>query len=628
MPFGVYHPSSPSELNVALPRADSVLALEENNLERALISCPLELKAQTELILAMFNLSERGVSEELMVERAVALLANVHATSVVTGNRGEVGDKVDEAHQLAHSVKTPCPAFVAQTTRLKARAAAAAGDYQTARELFEQIEAERDPQEGEGSHPSRYRDEIEIAFLRLCLTPSERAALTVFPEKEYRVQCNAIARALDAASKCEPEARVSVAKDLLWLAFHYARYPLLAPKPIPGAPPHVPLSAVCQQARQLLGRAGAAEGESEGLRLMGAIALERGDYRRSAEIFVSGIPRFTSNDGLLEIEFLHSAGEALSYAGEPDYTAGLTLLSRAVDRAREQIGVEAVFYELKFAEVLLHGWRIDECKGILAAIDQEYIRDSDQALKLAMYLSLKARVADLEGDSEKAIGLLRSARVAMQPRDSEADGNGRSTAVGRQVQGRLDRLRAREALPFSVEAFEMAPESSEHLGKLRHILIEDLFRDRSPWSAELLFRVELAAVRELRSLGNAQESGASLQVPFGLISEYDRLKYSVCLPEVLVERGLQLCAEGRAAEAKRVFGEAIEFGKKFGDRGLGVVWCGHAALSHIPEEAAEVASKHAQSARACEKRIQELGELVDARDYLNRRYRIAEAFGK
>ena len=620
MPFGVYHQSPPSELNAELPRADGLFGLGENSLEQALIACPHDLKAQTERILATFKDSGTSLDDERAIDKAVALLANAHASSVVSGNRAQVNDKVDEAHEIAHAVRSPCPAFVAQTTRLKARSVAASGDFESARGLFEGIESERDPAEGSARHPAKYRDAIELALLKLCVTPTERESLAEFPEKEYRIQCAEISRQLDLASHCSAEAKVGIAKDLLWLTFHYGRYPLLRPEP---------LHAICLQAQRLLGGAGSPAGELEAIRLMGAIALERGEYRRSGEIFASALRLIPKGEVLQTIEFLHAAGEALSCASEPDYSKGIVLLGDAARMASQGLAEEyATFYHLELAEALLNGWRVDDANAVLARLDEDLVRASDHQFHHSRLTVLKARVLDIGGEPRRASALLRDALTASALRDVSADSEV-GTEIGRQVQARLDQLKATHRLPLTVEEFECSGGAgpTAHRETLARLLIDDLARDRSPWIAELLFRVELAAVRNMREAGSVDELLDGLEIPTALIREFEKLRCSTRLPELLIERGLQLVSWAKVPEAKQAFETAIDLASRYGDRGLGIVWCGHAALFRMQPDGIEVARAHARAARGCEQRIMELGHLVDARDYLDRRYRIAKAFG-
>jgi len=215
MPFGIYHQSPSSELNTSLPKADTLFELEENSLERTLLTCPAALKDQSERILAMLADTGSSLDDGQAVEKAVALLANAHASSVVSGNRERVDRQVDEAHETTHTVSVPSAALVAQTRRLKARIAAASGNFELARALFEGIEAERDPQESNRRHPASYRDALELALLRLCTTASEREALREFPDKEYRLLCAEIARQLDVARASVRGSELSLAKDLL-----------------------------------------------------------------------------------------------------------------------------------------------------------------------------------------------------------------------------------------------------------------------------------------------------------------------------------------------------------------------------------------------------------------------------
>lgn len=640
MAVGVYHKSSPGELRVPVVRPN-VLGVKASNLEEALLKCPDELKASLDrILLVLQKVISKSPSDDARLDGArlddarldcaVALFANAHATSVVTQNRSDVSALVEQSHQVSHSISNPSPRLCGQTTRLMAREAARKGQFETAISLFEQVEQERDPSESTVYESSCSVDPIELALIKLCRSQSDRPNGTEYPCEHYNQQCEVIASALERISLTPSGTHRDIASDLLWLAFNYARYPLVS---------QLPLYSICQQALTLMVRDRFEEGITELHRLLGAMLLEHGEFQKAGDLFVEALKLpHVSNDSMFRVDFLYAAGQAYGHLGSSGangyFEKAIKLLDQAAELAEDSLGENAGrFYRTELAEFLLAGWRVDSAKRELLGMDSDELRE-DPFLS-SKYLNLNSMIANFEGDPITAIRQLKLAGTILTSKHSEVFpevGTGQSASAEefKRIFNRLDHLSLREAMPLAVSEVELNLTSFDRVDTLAKSLRLDLAQDRSPRTAELLFRLKLASARANRVAESPEEAFEQFAECVNLLSEYPKLRHSINLAEMFLERGLQLVKANRELDAAQAFIDSCKAAEQYQELSYGVRRACHATLSRLYGEThlenAPLRSEHTKLARDIEMRLNAVAALVNVREYLDQKYRIAAAF--
>lgn len=620
MAFGVYFGARPSELTNST-EALQILKLPAKNLELALISDPSRVRDMAQEILRSLR-SDRtaGLDAENILRGAVASWTDALATRVLTQNDADVSQAVDQAFKCVQTRAQIPTRVCAQAIRMKAREAVKLGNVPEAMQIFDQVLRTEFTSALSHSKSAARIDRIEKALLALCV---DSVADPLDPEAIRhltRESSNFIKRELAKIDEELPEVVEKVLPDLLWLVFTYARVPLQT---------YDPLLEMCEFAfQQLSAGLGPDRAELEAYRLSGALALEQGEFERAGELFRKAYARAVrmGTDAELErIEFLHAEGEALALLGGRTYERALGCLHQAHHLAqRDSDTVLAFYYALQHSEVLIRGWQLDRVSIALPKVHRECWDDAGPVLR-AQFLCNNATLAAMEGNLE--LSASQVSRAVNELGSSECDEAKGGPQVARIV-ARLNQLKFRESWPIRIAAIELhAPCSSrEEISLLDGTLSHYVARDRSPWIAELLLRLDLASARWVRTIGVEQVTAELLKRPTALIMEFPKLKESVLLAELLLERGLQLIAAQQIDDAKQALNGAASTAEHFGVVGYSVEWAARFALSKLYPRGKQLAAEQATRMGEIEVAVRLVAECAQMREFLDHKYSLSALF--
>jgi|GEM_PF-6178581 len=630
--FGVYLPATPGELSRTGHLA-TVVAVSPENFLRALTTRPHVLIDTVTRLMAVLSRRQHSddLADDLAHEQAKALYTGCLARCVASNNRADITASAAKAYQLEHRIPKNDPTFAAQTSRLLARQLAGQGNFADARLIFEQAVKEESASEKLPGQAAYYSDPLELAILRLCLTSDEQKLDPPAKATIQNKQIEVINAVLDKALNQSAEVQFQIATDLLWLSFQYARYPVIHPDP---------LNLICKCALGILSSENEGAGEVEAYRVLGAMAIERGDYTTAADLFymASTLPT-VQNDPMAAREFLHSAGLAVCHGGAAELEGGAEVLEINTDEALKDGDIAiAILYRLDLAEVYIKSWQLNRAKTQLDLILPEQI-DSAGDHANSRYLATLARMDTLHGEllaAELKIeeALNHCARLEDSSKNpAEAQHQNPAQKQGNSILERLNRQRDIERLPVKVLQFETLLLETEQSNdtlltlstsakQLINELKTELALNHSPWTAELLLRAYLGEMRLQRRHADwtpQTQLTEAMDGPKSLIIRFPKLLNSVYLAELFLERGLRLMKLKDDVDAVEALSGCIEVATKFADLGFGPRWAAHQMLARMGHKEQD----HAKAASGILGRIvarsQNLGS-PSAKEYLDRRH--------